>query len=141
MQKISVTHEYALPVERVYPYLAEHEHLGPLFAPIRVERLNDGVSSRNGVGSARTLSFWGAGKFVETVIEAVENELIVYRITKGSPLKDHRGEMRFSPTATGGTRLQYDIVFGSKLPGLDRLLKPALERTLRKGLPTVETAA
>jgi hypothetical protein len=32
-----------------------------------------------------------------------------YRITKGSPLRDHEGVMRFSPTAGGGTHLRYEI--------------------------------
>jgi hypothetical protein len=29
--RVDITHDFGLPAERVYAYLAEHEHLGPLF--------------------------------------------------------------------------------------------------------------
>ena len=139
MQRVDITHDFALPVERLYAYLAEHENLGPLFGA-KVERVKDGATSRNGEGSVRRLQVVPLPPFEETVTKAVPNELIEYRITKGGILRDHLGTMRFSPTATG-SRLHYVIEFGAKAPGLDRVVKKSLERSIAKGLAQVEAKA
>lgn len=139
MQKVDITQDFALPVERVYTYLAEHEHLGTLFGAA-ITRVKDGGTSRNGAGSVRSLKIGLLPAFEETVVEAVENTRIVYRITKGSPLRGHRGVMDFSSTALG-SRLHYVIEFGSVVPGLDRVVKLGLDRSIRKGLATVEAKA
>ena len=139
MQTVHVTQDFTLPVDRVYAYLSEHENLGPVFGAT-ITRVRDGLTSRNGEGSVRSLKIGPAPAFEETIVEAVENERIVYRITKGSPLRGHRGEMLFSPLATG-SRLDYTITFGSAIPGLDRVVKLGLDRSLRKGLPTVDQKA
>jgi uncharacterized protein YndB with AHSA1/START domain len=139
MQRIEIDHDFALPVERVYAYLAEHENLGPVFGA-KIARVRDGDTSRNGVGSVRQLRIGILPPFEETVTAAVPNERIDYRITKGSPLRDHRGSMVFSSTATG-SHLRYVIEFGAVVPGLDRVIKPALERAVRKGLKTVDANA
>lgn len=139
MQRVEIDHVFAKPVERVYAYLAEHEHLGPLFGA-KVSRVRDGDSTRNGAGSVRRLQIAVLPPFEETVTEAIENELIRYRITKGSPLRGHHGEMHFTPRGTG-TQLRYVIEFGAVVPGLDRLVKLGLDRSIRKGLPEVDRKA
>lgn len=122
-----------MPVEQLYEHLAEHENLEPLFKPIKVRRLNDGTDARNGVGSAREMRLPVGPPFVETVTEAVPNERIVYRITKGSPLKGHEGVMTFSSTPTG-SHLHYEIVFGSKVPGIDKVVAVGLKKSVAAGL-------
>lgn len=139
MQRVEITHEFALPVDRVYDYLAEHEHLGPLFGA-RIRRVRDGDSSRNGVGSVRALRIGPGPWFEETVTEAVPNERIAYRISRGSPLRDHRGVMEFTPTATG-CRLHYVIEFGSAVPGLAKVVQLGLTRNVSRGLRRVEFLA
>ena len=139
MQRVEIDHTFTTPVDRVYAYLAEHENLGPLLGA-KVTRVRDGDSTRNGVGSVRRLKIGPLPPFEETVTEAVENELIGYRITKGSPLRGHHGEMRFTPLSTG-CRLRYVIEFGAVVPGLDRLVKLALDRSIRRGLPAVDGKA
>ncbi len=141
MQRLVFDQDFTLPVERIYDYLAEHEHLGLLFAPISVERLSDGTDSRNGVGSARTMKLAGQLPFVETVTEAVPNERIVYKITKGSPLKNHRGVMEFTSLPSGGSHLHYEISFAGKLPGVDIVVAQALKRSVSKGLGQVDAKA
>jgi uncharacterized protein YndB with AHSA1/START domain len=138
-QRVYVHHEFAVPVERAYAYLAEHEHLEKLFG-LRVERVRDGDTDRNGPGSVRRLSFRGLAPFEETVTKAVPNELIEYRISKGGPLRDHAGRMRFAANGTGST-LDYEITFGSNLPGVAPLVKVVLQRGLRRGLPAVDQEA
>jgi uncharacterized protein YndB with AHSA1/START domain len=140
MARVDVTRDFALPVERLYAYLSEHENLGPLFGA-RIERVRDGDTSRNGEGSVRRLRVPPLPAFEETVTRAVPDELVEYRITKGpTPLRDHRGVMRFSSTP-GGSRLHYVIEFGAVLPLLDRVLAAVLERNVRKGLAQVEGKA
>ncbi|HET6448187.1 MAG TPA: SRPBCC family protein [Conexibacter sp.] len=133
LSHVHVTHDFRAPVERVFAYLAEHENLAQLFGT-RIERMSDGTTERNGVGSCRRLSFWGLLPFEETVTELVRNERIVYRITKGSPMRDHEGLMAFSPTSGGGTRLDYRIQFGSAVPGLAAVVARALHGNIARGL-------
>ena len=139
MQRIHAERHFAIPVGRVYAYLSEHENLGPLFGA-RVNRVRDGDASRNGVGSARSLKVGPLPAFDETVTMAVPDERIDYRITRGGPLRDHRASMRFTPR-DGGTQLVYDIEFGAVVPGLGRLVKLILERSLRVGLDEVARRA
>src|SRR5690242_1609976 len=107
MQTVRIDHDFTTPPERVFDYLSEHENLEPLFGA-RITRLRDGDDgTRNGPGSARELKLGPLPGFVETTTEVIPNELIRYRITKGSPLRGHEGVMRFTPTANGGTHLHY----------------------------------
>lgn len=135
-QRIEVVQEFSVPVERLFAYLAEHENLENIFAPAKITRVRNGDTSRNGVGSVRSLRILLAPPFEETVTACKENELIEYRITKGSPLKNHHGVMRFYPL-DGGSRLHYTIVFEGKLPLVAEVVKPALERAIRKGLKNI----
>ena len=139
VQRIEITQDFTLPVERAYAYLAEHENLGPLFGAT-ITRVRDGDLERNGAGSVRQLKVGPLPAFEETVLEAVPNERIAYRITKGSPLRDHRGVMDFTALPTG-SRLRYVIEFRAVVPGMDRLVKIGLTRNITKGLKTVDAKA
>ena len=139
MQWIHVERDFVLPVGRVFAYLSEHENLGPLFGA-RVTRLRDGQTSRNGVGSVRSLKVGPLPAFEETVTLVVPDERIDYRISRGGLLRDHSASMRFTPPA-GGTHLVYDIEFGALAPGLDRVVKLMLERSMRAGLADVDSRA
>lgn len=136
MQRIEIRHELALPVDRAYAYLSEHENLGTLFGA-KVERVRDGDTSRNGAGSVRRLKVGPLPWFEETVTAAVPDELVEYRITKGGVLRDHRGEMRFTPHGSG-TTLDYVIEFRGAVPLLGPVVKLGLERTIRTGLRKVD---
>ena len=133
LHHVHVTHDFSAPPERVYAYLAEHENLSALFG-IRVERVRDGETERNGVGSCRKLSFFGLLPFEETVTEVVPNERIVYRITRGSPMRGHEGVMAFSALPNGGTHLDYRIKLGSAVPGLALIISRVLTGRIAGGL-------
>jgi uncharacterized protein YndB with AHSA1/START domain len=140
MQRVIVDQDFSLPPARVYAYLSEHENLGPLFGA-KIRRVKDGDDgTRNGVGSVRELRVGPLPPFEETVVDTVADELIRYRITKGSPLRDHEGVMRFTPRGTG-THLHYEIAFGAVVPGLDRLIKLGLQRNVANGVKTVDGLA
>jgi uncharacterized protein YndB with AHSA1/START domain len=136
MQRIDIRQDFALPVEKLFAHLSEHENLETIFHPTRIRRIADGKDARNGVGSAREMRALGGPSFVETVTAYRENELIEYRITRGSPLKNHLGVMRFSATPTG-SRLHYTIEFEGKLPLIGPLIRVVLDQGIRKGLKKI----
>ncbi len=72
--------------------------------------------------------------FHETVTAAEPNTLIEYKITKGSPLRGHWGKQVLTPTADGGTLLDYTIGF-DVAPGLSGLVGKVLANNISKGLP------
>ena len=137
---VHIEHDFAKPPERIFAHLAEHENLAEVFGA-KVTRLRDGESERNGIGSVRKLQIGPLPPFEETVDEFVVPERIVYRITKGSPLRGHVGVMTFEPTPSGGTRLVYDIRIASPIPGLAPLVTASLTRSISRSLAGVEAAA
>src|SRR3954468_16737317 len=141
MDRTLIEHDFAAPVARVFAYFAEHENGNTTFAPMTVERLNDGTDgTRNGVGSRRKLSLKGVLPFEETVTEVVPNQRIQYRITKGTPLNHHVGVMTFSASGEGRTHLHYEIEFGAAVPGLAKVIAAAIGRGVRQNLPKAERA-
>ncbi len=138
---VRIEHDFAKPPERIFAHLSEHENLAAVFGA-KVTRLRDGGDGeRNGVGSARRLQIGVLAPFEETVTEFAPSTRIVYRITKGSPLRGHVGTMEFAPSAGGGTRFSYDIRLASRIPGLALLVRAALTRSITQALPKVERDA
>ena len=133
-QRVHITHEFRSNPSTVFERLAEHENLGRVFGA-KVTRVSDGTTSRNGAGSVRRLKIGPLPAFEETTTTAQPNTLIEYKITKGSPLSGHWGRQELTPTAGGGTRLNYTIGFDSAVPGLAALVGKVLESAIRKGLP------
>jgi uncharacterized protein YndB with AHSA1/START domain len=133
---VHVERDLSAPVDAVFGHLAEHENLAALFGA-KVTRLNDGDSERNGVGSRRRLKVGPLPPFEETVSQYVPDELIEYKITKGSPLDGHVGTMKFTPTPSGGTHFDYTIRIASKIPLIAPIVTKALTRDINKGLKGV----
>jgi uncharacterized protein YndB with AHSA1/START domain len=137
---VHIEHAFSKPPERIFAQLAEHENLAEVFGA-KVTRVRDGQDGqRNGVGSVRRLRIGPLAPFEETVTEFVPDERIVYRITKGSPLRGHLGVMTFAPR-DGGTRFVYDIRLASPIPGLALIVRAALTRSITQALPKVERDA
>lgn len=133
MQRLTFDQEFEATPEQVFDYFAEHENLGGLLGA-RITRLQDGTDgTRNGVGTVRSLKVAPFPAFEETVTEAVPGELIRYRITKGSPLKDHEGLLVITKTESGA-HLRWTIDFSTAVPGLDLLIAQGLKRNMKKGL-------
>ncbi|HEY2718260.1 MAG TPA: SRPBCC family protein [Solirubrobacteraceae bacterium] len=137
---VHIEHDFTKPPERIFAHLAEHENLAEVFGA-KVSRLRNGEGERNGVGSVRKLQIGPLPPFEETVEEFVPSERIVYRITKGSPLRGHVGVMSFEPSAAAGTRFVYDIRIASPIPGLAPLVRASLTRSISRALAGVERAA
>jgi hypothetical protein len=135
-QRIEIQQDFDIPVARLFAHLSEHENLAAIFKPARIKRLSNGQGARNGVGSSRELRILIGPPFVETVTAYRENELIEYRVTQGSPLKNHLGSMRFAPRGQG-SRLHYTIDFEGRYPLVAEVIKPGLELAIRRGLKTL----
>ena len=131
-QRVHVRHTYRSDPATVFAALCEHENLGPVMNA-KVTRVNDGESSRNGVGSTRRLKI-GPVAFEETVTAAEPYSLIEYTITKGTPMRGHWGEQRLTPTADGGTELDYRIGFDAPAPGMAALVGKIIAIQLNRGL-------
>lgn len=132
--RVHVTHTFRSAPADVFAALGEHENLGRLFGA-RITRLRDGETSRNGVGSARTLKIGPLPAFVETVVVSEPDERIEYEITQGSPLRGHRGIQVLTPTADGGTLLDYTIHFDAPVPGVAGVVAKVLTQKISAGLP------
>lgn len=136
---VHVEHHFAKPPELIFAHLAEHENLAAVFGA-KITRLRDGDRERNGVGSVRELQIGPLPPFEETVTEFVAPERIVYRITKGSPLRGHVGTMTFAPSGAG-TSFVYDIRLASPIPGVAAIVRAALTRSIKASLGNVDRDA
>ncbi|MDF1781685.1 MAG: SRPBCC family protein [Alcanivoracaceae bacterium] len=133
VQRIEIKKQFPFSVEKLFAHMSEHENLSALFAPAKVSRLRNGDTDRNGVGSVRKLRIPPGPPFEETVTVFQPNERIEYRITRGSPLKNHHGCMRFSGDKNSA-QLHYTIEFEGKVPLIAALIRPALTHAINKGL-------
>lgn len=133
-ERVHVTHTFSSEPSVVFAKLSEHENLGPVFGA-KITRVKDGEASRNGVGSTRRLKIGPLAGFEETTTVSEPDTLIEYKITKGGPLRGHWGIQRLTPTADGGTLLDYTIGFDAPVPGMAALVGKILTRTISKGLP------
>lgn len=132
---IHMQQTFNAPVDIVFDILSDHAQFGDIISA-NIKRIVDSNSDHiNGLGSVRRISMIPTQSFEETITDFKPNELIEYRITKGSPLKNHVGTMRFSEH-NGKTHLDYQIQFESKLPIplFAKGLKMALKKTISGGL-------
>ncbi|MGH3456598.1 SRPBCC family protein [Aeromicrobium sp.] len=132
-QRVHVTHTYRSDPATVFEALSEHENLGRVMGA-KVTRVRDGDASRNGVGSTRRLKIGPLPAFEETVTAAEPNSLIEYTISKGTPMKGHWGVQRMTPTADGGTELDYRIGFDAPAPGMAAVVGKVITAQLSRGL-------
>lgn len=71
--------------------------------------------------------------FDETVTAFEKDKIVEYKITRGSPLKSHKGVMLFYPSGSGGSKLHDMIEFESKNPLLGPVVRAGLENSIRRG--------
>ncbi|MNE83325.1 Polyketide cyclase / dehydrase and lipid transport [compost metagenome] len=73
------------------------------------------------------------GAIHEQITEFSPNRGYRYRVLQGSPLYCHQGEVRLTPCG-GGTRVDWQIRFRSRIPGLGVPLRYLLEHKLNAAL-------
>jgi uncharacterized protein YndB with AHSA1/START domain len=134
-QHIEIRQSFNAPVETIFNILTDHESFGKVIAT-KVRRVTDSQEeNKNGVGSVRRISSFPVPAFEETVITFEPNSLMEYEVSKGSPIKNHKGRMEFSEEG-GKTELLYLVDFEPKLPFtfLGFLLKSVIEKPIRQSL-------
>lgn len=136
-QTIRIEKTFNAPASQVFEELCDHERFGEIIsAPTR--RIVDASGANpNGEGSVRRvwpLRLIGPG-FEETVTRFEPNERMEYKVTRGSPLKNHLGRMAFSED-NGRTRLDYTITFEPRvpIPLLGPILRTAIGAAIDHGL-------
>lgn len=133
--QIKIIHKFNAPVEAVFKILTNHEAFGRLIKA-KIKRVKDSPDkNKNGLGSVRRIQAFPAIFFEETVISFQPNKLMEYQITKGSPVKNHKGRMKFTED-NGKTILDYTIDFEPKtiFSLFGPLIKKAIEVPMQKGL-------
>ncbi len=124
-QHLHFTATVNAPREKVFAFFADHEKFVTLFGA-KCRRSRDGEGEVNGLGSVRTAGS-GFMAFDETIVRFDKPSRIDYQITRGSPLKNHKGEIRFSEIGPM-TQVDYQIQFEGKFPFIAWLVA----RMLRK---------
>lgn len=131
-QTIQMQQDFNAPVSEVFQVLSDHERFGRIIG-VKMKRIKDGEGSANGLGSVRSIHIGPLPSFEETITQYEENTFIEYKITRGSPIKNHVGRLIFEEK-DGRTRLNYTIELESKIPFTTGLIKAALENGIVKGL-------
>jgi uncharacterized protein YndB with AHSA1/START domain len=134
-QHIKIKQLFNAPVDTIFSLLTDHETFGQVINA-KIKRVVDSPDeNKNGLGSVRRINAFPAPAFEETVITFEPNQLMEYVVSKGSPIKNHKGRMEFSDEQ-GKTRLNYTIDFKPKLPFIffGSILKKAIEKPISAGL-------
>ncbi|MES0875168.1 SRPBCC family protein [Sinimarinibacterium thermocellulolyticum] len=122
------------PIERVFAFFADHERFVTLFGA-RCRRIVDGQDEPNGLGSVRRIGR-GPLSFEETIVTFEKNRRIEYAITRGSPIRNHRGTIDFRDDR-GATVIDYVIRFEPKIPLTGSLIARGLKLAWRLHAPKV----
>lgn len=129
-EKIHFIQDYNATVKQVFSFYSDHNRLGEIM-PAIMRRIVDSQNPTNcnDVGSQRIIISLG-GVFVETITKYIENSLIEYKITMGSPLKNHKGTIRFMELAPDKSRIDYTIEFEPLIPKTGFILRNILEKQI-----------
>lgn len=133
-QKLHFLQDYAVPAYNVFSFFSDHNRLSEIY-PAIMRRITDSNDPRNanGLGSSRIVIAFPT-VFQETISKYVESSLIEYKITFGSPLKNHVGTMQFIDLENGKSRLDYTIEFEPLIPKTGFLLKNLLEKQVGEAI-------
>lgn len=137
-QKVYVHQQFPVSVVRLFEFLSIHENLDVLFAPVKSKLLKNGVATPYGVGSVRQMQS-PLGSFQETITVSEPHKRIEYKVTQGSPIKNHHGVMVFEGDAQRSS-LDYTIFFEGKFPLIGAMVRIGLQRTVSQGLAKLAAA-
>jgi uncharacterized protein YndB with AHSA1/START domain len=135
MQHIVIKQIFNAPVDTIFSILTDHEAFGRIINAKMKRVVDAGDENKNGLGSVRRITILPGFSFEESVVTFEPNRLMEYRITKGSPIKNHRGRMEFTQNQ-GKTCLTYTVDYEPRQPFflLGSLIKSAIAKPMIKGL-------
>lgn len=120
------------PIDRVFAFFADHERFITLMGG-RCRRIVDGQDEPNGLGSVRRIGP-GPLSFDETIVTFDKNARIEYAITRGGPIRNHRGTIDFRDDR-GATVVDYVIRFEPKIPLTGGLIAKGLKLAWQLNAP------
>lgn len=132
IQTITINQAFDAPLKHVFSTLSDHEKFGKICG-IKMKRIVDGAEFLNGLGSVREIKIGALPAFQETITKFIDKERIEYKITQGSPIKNHIGVLIFSEVK-GKTQLHYTIQLESKIPLTTFIIKSVLSYGIKSGL-------
>lgn len=139
-QELHFLQDFNTSVEQVFSFFSDHNRLSEVY-PAIIKRIIDAPNPANcnDVGSSRIIVSFPF-IFQETITSYIENKYIEYKITMGSPIKNHIGKMNFISINPNSCRLDYIIEFEPKIPYTGfiinqintKLVQDALSNLVRK---------
>jgi uncharacterized protein YndB with AHSA1/START domain len=134
-QHIEITQVFNAPVKEIFSLLTDHESFGEIINT-NIKRIVDSHDeNKNGIGSVRRATIFPLPGFEESVITFEQDQLMEYTVSKGSPVKNHKGRIEFF-NEQGTSRVHYVIDFEPRLPFcfLGAVLKSGTEKPIKEGL-------
>ena len=136
-QKLHFLQDFDAPVKNVFSFFSDHNRLSEIY-PAFIKRIVDAPNPANcnDVGSSRLIVSFPIF-FQETVTQYIEPKYLEYKITFGSPLKNHIGKMNFTPLSDNKTRLDYVIEFEPYIPYTGFVLHQLNSKLVQNALSTL----
>jgi hypothetical protein len=132
--RITVIESFAVRPDELWNIITDHEGMSD-WSGARVSVIAG--PSDGGVGTVRRVHTRGLS-IDEEVTYADRPRRLVYRVVRGLPIiRFHRGEVLIEPSGSNGSRLTWDILLDSWIPGVAKAITLALEPALRRGLSTL----
>jgi len=134
-QQIEIEQSFNAPIETIFNIMTDHESFGKVISTVVKRVVDSSGPNKNGVGSVRRISAFPFPSFEETVVTFKPYQLMEYKVSKGSPIKNHKGRMEFFDESKK-TRLYYTIEFDPKLlfALFGTFIKGAIDKPIRSGI-------
>lgn len=134
MRHIEVTRIFDAPLQKVFDRYTDHASWTQWAGLGQVRLAAVGSPAPNGAGCVRVFRNLGRDVTTEEVVAFEPPHRMTYRLVGVSfPLRDHLGEVRFTPEGTG-TRITWRCQFVSVVPGLGPVLAAGIGFIFRRVL-------
>jgi hypothetical protein len=136
-QRIHFLQDFEAPIKNVFAFFSDHNRLREIY-PGFIKRIVDAPNPTNcnDVGSSRIIISLPL-IFQETVTQYIEPFYLEYKITLGSPLKNHIGKMNFIEITPNKTRLDYVIEFEPLIPYTGFFIQQINHKVVQDALSTL----
>jgi uncharacterized protein YndB with AHSA1/START domain len=139
--KLRFEHDLPVPPAVAWPYLTDPGRMNE-WSDAHIELVTPGPGGRpdepGAIRQATIRSLGATSRLVELVVESTRPERLVYRVTSGGLIRNHRGVVELKPVS-GGSKLVWRIEFGAPFPGLAMVLGWMFRPKMQQGLTKLAT--
>ena len=137
MKTIQIYYIYHHPIDKVFKKFADSENYGDFYSA-KFERIKDAPSGdKDSVGSIRKINTLLAS-LEETITTYDKPKTIIYEITKGGPLKNHKGIIKLIQNGDK-VELDYEIKFEGKFILIASILRYFLSIEINRAVKKIDT--